>query len=217
MRNSGIWIRWVAVQTIAEIIDCYTHHNIVSGIVTTSTFCTRLSKNISRFNGDAGISCSSDGGIIISDNEVVQNTGSGIYMVACYYCNVSGNEARYNSSIGIYINGCGVVNLEDNDADANGLDGIRLNDSGTCNVVGNSAINNANNWDGIRITGASVRNTITGNNCQSTAPGNQEWGINITGPTAVKNVLSGNICYGNDSGQIQDLGTGTQWGHNITS
>ena len=67
--------------------------------------------------------------------------------------------------------------------------------------------------DGVRLTG-NADNTVVAN-CRCV--GNGGYGINIATSDCDKNLIHGNICLGNTTGAINNLGTGTVLADNITA
>jgi len=179
--------------------------------------------------------------MVISNNVCETLTAAGIFLdpgaVFTYDCVVSGNTVRDAATDGIYIDSGGMYTVTGNhvySAGDNGIeigatvedstissnvvvtpttDGIRINGSTRCQVVGNTVHNPTVNGirlansdycvvvgnscsesvtaDGIKLDTGSIRNTISGNNCYN----NNSDGIEVTDGTA--NIVSNNTCTAN--------------------
>ena len=92
--------------------------------------------------------------------------------------------------------------------------GIDLEGATNCKIVGNTILGTGTGvWDGIYLLNDSNYNIIQGNTINS-AP---NYGIEVKTVNCLKNIITGNVIRNNTTGAINDLGTGTEIGHNITS
>jgi len=85
------------------------------------------------------------------------------------------------------------------------------------NIIVNADSENSNTYSGIYFTsaaGGDVHNcTIIGNSVSDC----DDWGINIDSADVVNTLITGNNVFDNTSGGINNGGTGTEIGHNITA
>lgn len=104
----------------------------------------------------------------------------------------------------------------------NGTHGIALgplshHNSVINNIVKDNDVNNTASYDGISFgvgVSGSDDNIVAGNICSD----NDRYEINILNADCERNIVEGNVCIGTDHvGAINDSGTNTQLGHNITS
>lgn len=131
---------------------------------------------------------------ILTHNQITQCTLSGIKIDTGGQCVVANNHIFNNTNHGIHMNAASdcVVNSNKISEFDNGETG---------------------NFDGIFLEGNSDRNSLNGNTCVD----GFGYGINISAAACNFNNIISNILLGNDVGPYQDLGTGTEIGHNQTS
>lgn len=216
-------------------------HPLNDGIMFAQVSLSRISQCWIHDCGRYGISLSLSYGVTISGNHVYDNISDGIYIVSsadnnniienvCYSNGGAGIniiEARmniiagnncYDNENGIYVNDGDYISICGNVCTSNEYDGIYLLGY-FCSVTGNVCMNN-----GVGGVGAGIRLfrsywcSVTGNVCSTDWPATQDYGIFIAidGDAADRNILVSNMCLNNTVAQIQDNGTNTEIGHNIT-
>ncbi|MFL5841191.1 MAG: right-handed parallel beta-helix repeat-containing protein, partial [Thermoleophilaceae bacterium] len=110
--------------------------------------------------------------------------------------------------------------LSGNSIDNSGKDGINVTSSDRNEITGNTVLNSSDDTasrDGIRITSSdSVScddNVVSGNTSgDNQAVHTQKYGLNIASSLCHTTVVGVNAFFGNLTGPIRDLGTGTQYG-----
>lgn len=163
------------------------------------------------FNSDRGV---------IRDNFLSGNTSQGVSLDRCDYTIVIGNQCNDSSAnSGMDFLQCTNCLIKDNNCNNNYSYGIELKFASNNTVMGNSCINNNQgslNHNGIHLrdvnSSGSSSNIVTGNICFG-----NDYGIEIEDSNCSNNIITNNVLSGNDTGAIDDNGTSTQIGHNITS
>lgn len=165
-----------------------------SGILSQSIAWSVLSNNVITGSGDHGINVATHYGTV-SNNVCDQNTECGIILSVGGNSTIIGNICRTNTQHGIYLNASRHNTVIGNFCEDN--------DSG-----------NSQTYSGIMLDSESDNNTITGNRCRN----NDNYEIDISASTCDNNIVVGNHCIGTDhEGAINDSGTNTQIGHNVTA
>jgi hypothetical protein len=140
--------------------------------------------------------------------------------------------AEYATIVGNTINSCGHnginwnttgVSIQGNTIYRCGYNGILLDEYADYTVCCNNQLiensfGNVGVYDGIKVTSNCSYNTINNNICvDNQVTPTQKYGINIDNAGAVKNIVVGNNFKGNATGGLNDSGTSTDAGHNITT
>lgn len=146
----------------------------------------------------------------IRNNHCNSNQAVGIFVVSSN-SHVSGNEASTNDT-GIYIFGASGNTIQRNKCPSNTNEGITIDDESDENtILGNICLSNGR--DGIRVDDDCDNNVITGNEFNS----NTGYGVNIITADCDTNTVTSNRLRNNTAGALNDDGTGTQIGHNVTA
>lgn len=139
-------------------------------------------------NGSDGILLYKISTSIVSRNICLNNTESGIELSSVSHCSVVSNVVDGNSGHNIYAHG------------SSGYD---------YNIISDNQVLNSGD-SGIYID--CDYNILNGNICK----GNTDHGIEII-VGATKNIVVANVCLSNSGGNLDDAGTSTELGHNITA
>jgi len=156
-------------------------------------------------------------GVIISDCRVWDGRAEGMYFSGCEKCSMVNNSVHDMDWEGMGFGQCESCILLGNLIYQNGRNGVFFSFTNN-SIVSNNQIKdndyaNTATYDGIRLL-SSDRNILLNNRCMD----NDRYEINISNAACDKNLVLGNIVYGTDHvGAIQDLGTGTELAHNITT
>lgn len=166
-----------------------------------------LTENIIFSNTESGIECDTTINCIFSNNVIYSNSLRGMDLqISSTTCIISGNIITLNTSNGILITGSYNI-FKGNVITSNGASGITTS-GGDKNIISGNVIN-SNTGRGILLQLTTTDNIISGNICNS----NSSYGISTSG---TRNIVAGNNLMLNTSGTIEDSGTLTQIGHNIT-
>ncbi|MBA7657847.1 hypothetical protein ES703_65790 [subsurface metagenome] len=160
--------------------------------------------------------------VTIVGNHCSWGLGSGIHLVANNDgCTITGNFCYDNDDYGIAVLTSDENTITGNNCTGNGSHGIYVYRSSHNSLTGNSS--NANGADGINVTGDGTTNsdynTLTSNVCR----GNTGNGIEIEGDKsggndyANKNIVVANQLFDNTGANLDNDGTNTDLGHNITA
>ncbi len=161
------------------------------------------------------------GPCVVTGNICNWNTNSGI-LINVNETVISDNLCSSNAHHGIYIYARGGARVVDNVTMYNQRDGIRIYRSDGCLVSDNRTSDNGDGWANIHIEGDGTDtaddNIVSGNHCMRFGAWLTDYGIRILGgANANGNLITGNVCLGNDVEQINDVGQDTRYGHNITN
>lgn len=177
------------------------------GIIIDASAATLIHSCIISNNGDYGIftrNISND--TVMRSNVIHSNFDDGIFLGGSHIT-MSDNYIHDNAGDGIFGLGFDGSIISDNVIINNTGHGIYARFTDQVVIVGNRV---SGNNDGINLVTCDDFN-ITGNICRL----NGGWGINITDAASDDNIVVANTCNNNTAGAINDLGTGTELGHNI--
>jgi parallel beta-helix repeat protein len=188
--------------------------NTTVGIEITDGDYLIITGNLCIDNGHTGIYIENSNHSIIANNICINNsqtsanTYDGIFVDTCCYTTIS-NNICYDDHSGCSLAGCQ-------------RHGIYVHFNSNYNAISGSVCRN-NRSDGIKIHGTTGNladyNTLNGNVCE----GNGGKGIYIFGDKANvhdyanKNIVLGNQLFDNTGVNLDDDGTATELGHNITA
>ncbi|MBS1569049.1 MAG: HYR domain-containing protein, partial [Bacteroidetes bacterium] len=176
------------------------NNSTVNGFTIAANNCTILGMVINRFTY-AGIK------IDDSDGHIIQGNWIGLNSAGTAASANGGNGIRVENSNGNLIGGTAAAAR--NVISGNGRQGILFVDASNSTIAGNYIGTNANgagaipNADaGIRLSGASVNNTVggTSGSAANLLSGNDGFGIHITDNGSSNNVVAGNLIGLNASG-----------------
>lgn len=183
--------------TGASTTDCFIRacwfSNFTSDCIFIHTNATRISILECFFitNGAAGVHSITDGRILVN---------------SCFF------EDCWNS-ISVGNSDASVIN--NNIIISDSSDSIYIPQD-TSNIIITNNVCSSGTGSGIRLVGVGImpneNNIVMNNVCKD----NTGWGIRISTAATFRTIIVGNQCYNNTAGQIQDLGTDSQIGHNIT-
>lgn len=166
--------------------------------------------------GYDAISVSGDGNVI-SNNNVLNSSGSGILTDSNSLCQIIGNRITGSGTNGIYVRIATDIIVEGNTVYENEQKGINIYRSQHCTISNNIVKNNSNagagGHDGIYVwdnTGAACTdNVIAGNVCHDDqGTKTQGYGIRST-ESSDYNLITGNNCRDNLTGNIAIVGANT--------
>ena len=154
---------------------------------------------------------------VVANNICLTNTLNGIRLTGCTDISCIGNVSVLNTRSGIWLNSGGFYSITGNCCSENVRHGIFVDDSGDNTITGNfcnaNDSGNSTTYDGIHVS-TGDRNIISNNRCME----NDNYEINIVSSSAANNIVTSNILIGTDHvGALNDAGTTTQIGHNITA
>jgi len=156
-----------------------------------------------------GIEIDTASNIIITECFIFQNDSSGIFTSGASGNNIISNNIIYsNGDEGIWIDGANTI-IESNIIYSNTASGIEVA-ANSMTITGNFL--NANGAVGINLRGG-ISYCIVSNNRIRNSTGDD---INVTNSGCTGNIIVGNQVSGTNIGIIDDNGTDTQVGHNIT-
>lgn len=144
-------------------------------------------------------------GIISFDNcPAISNTQDGFNLNNCKEISIDGCVIEGNSGDGMNITNCtslGITNIGSSNNAGQGIEFVGGNSE--CFVFSSNIKNNTS--DGVRLTATCNSMVINSN----VIAGNGGYGVNIANANDVSNIVSANVFYSNNSGQIGNSGTGT--------
>lgn len=149
----------------------------------------------------------------VVQGNVLNYCGNGIGVYPGRRNSIVGNTVEDSVNYGIRLQGGHKNIVVGNVVSESGRVGICLNNEDYTIISNNSVCYNdsgGSTYSGILIYSDTNRCTIIGNSCLS----NGTYGIYIKDANCDRNIILGNIAYGNGTGQIQDDGTNTDVGHN---
>jgi parallel beta-helix repeat protein len=193
-RNAGM-VFGTSVNLVSNTIvsNSYSLANSGNGFTFgNNTNYNRVEHSVSQGNGGDGIN-SGGSQLNASDNQIQNNTGSGISFGSGSYNTVSGNTIVGNSGNGVDMTVSGHNNVTGNTVKSNTGQGLRAQSSGDNNFSANTI---SLNGEGVRTQSAS-NNNISANNIE----GNTGDGIEIAGSSSEN--ISGNTVEGNGSHGIE--------------
>lgn len=201
------------------ISNCYINGSAGGIILSSSSECVVEHCDVKPYGGFSIDISGSDN--VIKNNFLTQHIGGGIRVSSGSGNIIDGNRA-FPSAVGlggadaIVITSSGNIIINNHTSGSIG-NGIRLTEASNCIVSNNYCYNHwilgVTTRDGIYLSGNSDRNLITGNQCLNS----DGYGINISAATCDKNIIDGNVVYNNTTGQINDSGTNTVVGDNVTT
>lgn len=188
------------------------HYMYNSGLVTSEAAFFEVSNVLSRGNQGYGFYFyNAVEGMVRGCRGVDSDWGgfgaSGFWVSAFLSCSAYGN-AGYGFDIG----GCGPLPPEFTDCEA-----YHNADHGFCLTYANyysfsGCMAYENQGDGFRVHGSDFNRFL---GCG--AWNNEGWGFNISSNLSDKNIIVGLVSLNNTLGNLRDLGTATEIGHNITA
>lgn len=199
------------------VVTGCTFYNCAEGIQVSGTETrSAVTGNVCNGNGNNGVYLNSPGsGNVIFGNNCNANAKNGIDVV-CNDQTLNGNVCRGNTRTGINLYNSDRNTVSGNICENNGWHGIALDGCDYNIILGNQCNNNdsgdTSTYNGINLWD-SDRNLVSNNICT----GNNEYGINIGGPNCDNTKVNDNICLGNATGQINDAGTSTDADDNMVA
>ena len=218
--TAGDWIGLEMLRisncTNSIIRNCFFNAPDCGGISMGSSTLTQTNNqiinNVFEDTGNVSIGVGKETYVIISGNIF---RGSPAYCISTGASNslISGNSFVGTPSVGIYLDGATYIKILGNVIKDCSQQAIALTSSASNNIISNNDIGSSNY--GVYITTSSDNNLISNNDIHD----NTFWGIQITSHPTVPDSTSvlGNKLIGNGSGPLDNNGTDTQIGHNITS
>jgi len=175
-----------------SVRDCYSENNGGYGILINSCQSTYFIGLSANSNDQLGIQIqgSQTSGIFVLNSNADHNDWGGFKIIGGEKATYLGCTAIGNDDAGFNLTGVDYCNLSNCFAEKNNGDGILLdNNVDYCRFMTNTLLDNA------------------------------DWGMQINGGASSndKNVVVGNVILGNSNGQLNDLGTATDKGHNIVA
>ena len=204
--DGNMFFSYIINSSFHDLI-CYTSHG--AGFTLRDAYMCNVERIQTRNSNEPALILYKVSYSFIDNNNVSNNDIYGIMAMYCYYNTISNNYSYGGNDSNFYFYTCDHNSIVNNKSTRSEAQGFYMRFSNHNHFIGNSAI--ANVASGFYINSCDS-NQFVGN----TAKDNGAWGINIINSTSDKNIIVANHFLNNTSGGLNDLGTGTDTGHNLT-